>query len=103
MVTDQTSAHDALNGYIRAGLSLQEADKLRKHDPQTYILRSRASMVAHVQAMLEMQKRGAIVKDNGNNLRGQALEAGETHALDFPGFVPVYICPLFCRGKGPFR
>jgi urocanate hydratase len=103
MVTDQTSAHDALNGYIPAGLSLQEADELRKHDPQTYILRSKASMVTHVQAMLEMQKRGAIVFDYGNNLRGQALEAGETHALDFPGFVPAYIRPLFCRGKGPFR
>jgi urocanate hydratase len=103
MVTDQTSAHDALNGYIPAGLSLQEADELRKHDPQTYIQRSKASMVTHVQAMLEMHKRGAIVFDYGNNLRGQALEAGETHALDFPGFVPAYIRPLFCRGKGPFR
>src|SRR5438105_11292783 len=103
MVTDQTSAHDALNGYIPAGLSLQEADELRKHDPQTYIQRSKASMVAHVQAMLEMQKMGAIVFDYGNNLRGQALEAGETHALDFPGFVPAYTRPLFCRGKGPFR
>src|SRR5437660_3258300 len=103
MVTDQTSAHDALNGYIPAGLSLQEADELRKRDPQTYIQRSKASMVAHVQAMLEMQKMGAIVFDYGNNLRGQALEAGETHALDFPGFVPAYIRPLFCRGKGPFR
>ena len=103
MVTDQTSAHDALNGYIPVGLSLQEADELRKHDPQAYIQRSKASMVAHVQAMLEMQKRGAIVFDYGNNLRGQALEAGETNALDFPGFVPAYIRPLFCRGKGPFR
>jgi urocanate hydratase len=103
MVTDQTSAHDALNGYIPAGLSLQEADELRKHDPQTYIQRSKASMVTHVQAMLEMHKLGAIVFDYGNNLRGQALEAGETHALDFPGFVPAYIRPLFCRGKGPFR
>ncbi|MFL5696942.1 MAG: urocanate hydratase [Ktedonobacteraceae bacterium] len=103
MVTDQTSAHDALNGYIPAGLSLQEADELRTHDPQTYIQRSKASMVTHVQAMLEMHKRGAIVFDYGNNLRGQALEAGETHALDFPGFVPAYIRPLFCHGKGPFR
>src|SRR5438094_3796273 len=77
MVTDQTSAHDALNGYLPAGLSLEEADELRKHDPQTYIQRSKASMVSHVQAMLEMQKRGAIVFDYGNNLRGQALEAGE--------------------------
>jgi urocanate hydratase len=103
MVTDQTSAHDALNGYIPAGLSLQEADELRTRDPQGYIARSLASMVTHVRAMLEMQKRGAIVFDYGNNLRGQALAAGETHALDFPGFVPAYIRPLFCRGKGPFR
>lgn len=103
IVTDQTSAHDALNGYIPAGLSLQEASELRKHDPQKYIQRSKASMVAHVQAMLEMHKRGAIVFDYGNNLRGQALEAGEAHAMDFPGFVPAYIRPLFCRGKGPFR
>jgi urocanate hydratase len=103
MVTDQTSAHDALNGYIPAGLSLQEANELRTHDPQTYIQRSKASMVAHVRAMLQMQKMGAIVFDYGNNLRGQALAAGETHALDFPGFVPAYIRPLFCRGKGPFR
>ena len=103
LVTDQTSAHDALNGYIPAGLSLQEADELRQRDPQTYIQRSQASMVEQVRAMLEMQKRGAIVFDYGNNLRGQALAAGETHALDFPGFVPAYIRPLFCRGKGPFR
>lgn len=103
LVTDQTSAHDALNGYIPAGLSLAEADELRTRDPQEYIKRSMASMVTHVDAMLEMQKRGAIVFDYGNNLRGQALAAGETHALDFPGFVPAYIRPLFCRGKGPFR
>jgi urocanate hydratase len=103
MVTDQTSAHDALNGYIPAGLSLAEANELRESDPETYICRSRASMVEHVRAMLEMQRRGAVVFDYGNNLRGQALEAGETHALDYPGFVPAYIRPLFCRGKGPFR
>ena len=103
LVTDQTSAHDALNGYIPAGFSLQEADDLRQRDPQTYILRSQESMVEQVRAMLEMQKQGAIVFDYGNNLRGQALAAGETHALDFPGFVPAYIRPLFCRGKGPFR
>ncbi len=103
MVTDQTSAHDALNGYIPVGLSLQEADELRKRDPQGYIARSLESMVTHVRAMLEMQKMGAIVFDYGNNLRGQALAAGETHAMDFPGFVPAYIRPLFCRGKGPFR
>src|ERR1700730_2201053 len=103
MVTDQTSAHDALNGYIPAGLSLEEADELRKRDPQGYIARSLESMVTHVRAMLEMQKMGAIVFDYGNNLRGQALAAGEMHAVDFPGFVPAYIRPLFCRGKGPFR
>src|SRR2546427_4159924 len=103
MVTDQTSAHDALNGYIPAGLSLEEADELRKADPQAYIRRSMESMVTHVRAMLDLQKMGAIVFDYGNNLRGQALAAGETHALDFPGFVPAYIRPLFCLGKGPFR
>ncbi len=103
VVTDQTAAHDVLNGYIPAGMSLQEADELRQRDPQAYIQRARESIVAHVRAMLEMQKRGAVVFDYGNNLRGQALEAGETHALDFPGFVPAYIRPLFCRGKGPFR
>ena len=103
MVTDQTSAHDALNGYIPAGLSHEEADALRKNDPQQYIRRSMESMVTQVRAMLDMQKMGAIVFDYGNNLRGQALAAGETHAMDYPGFVPAYIRPLFCRGKGPFR
>src|SRR5947199_4565661 len=103
MVTDQTSAHDALNGYIPAGLSVEEADVLRQADPQAYIQRSMESMVTHVRAMLDLQKMGAIVFDYGNNLRGQALAAGETHALDFPGFVPAYIRPLFCLGKGPFR
>ncbi len=103
LVTDQTSAHDALNGYIPAGLSPEEADELRKRDPQAYIKRSMESMVIHVHAMLDLQKMGAIVFDYGNNLRGQALAAGETHAMDFPGFVPAYIRPLFCRGKGPFR
>jgi urocanate hydratase len=103
MVTDQTSAHDALNGYIPAGLTVQEANELRTRDPQEYTKRSLDSMVTHVRAMLEMQKRGAVVFDYGNNLRGQALAAGENHALDFPGFVPAYIRPLFCQGKGPFR
>ncbi len=103
MVTDQTSAHDALNGYIPAGMSLSEAGELRARDPQAYIARALESMVTHVRAMLEMQARGAIVFDYGNNLRGQALAAGETHAMDFQGFVPAYIRPLFCRGKGPFR
>ena len=103
MVTDQTSAHDALNGYIPAGMSLEVADELRGRDPQEYIRHSMESMVTHVRAMLEMQRQGAIVFDYGNNLRGQALAAGETHALAYPGFVPAYIRPLFCRGKGPFR
>ncbi len=103
MVTDQTSAHDALNGYVPGGLSLAEANELREGDPQEYMRRSMASMVEHVRAMLDMQKMGSIVFDYGNNLRGQALAAGETRALDFPGFVPAYIRPLFCRGKGPFR
>ena len=103
MVTDQTSAHDALNGYMPTGLSPAEAEVLRVQDPKAYVQRSTESMVTHVRAMLAMQERGAIVFDYGNNLRGQALAAGETHALDFPGFVPAYIRPLFCRGKGPFR
>lgn len=103
MVTDQTSAHDALNGYIPAGLSIEAANDLRTRDPQEYIKRSMASMVQHVQAMLAMQAQGAVVFDYGNNLRGQALAAGEQHALDFPGFVPAYIRPLFCEGRGPFR
>jgi urocanate hydratase len=77
----------SLNGYIPAGMTLREADELRQRDPQGYIQRSKESMVTHVRAMLEMQKRGSIVFDYGNNLRGQALEAGETHALDFPGFL----------------
>jgi len=103
IVTDQTSAHDALNGYVPVGLSPAEADDLRRRDPKTYVQRSMASMVTQVRAMLDMQEQGAVVFDYGNNLRGQALAAGETHALDYPGFVPAYIRPLFCRGKGPFR
>nr|BBH93351.1 urocanate hydratase [Thermogemmatispora argillosa] len=103
LVTDQTAAHDLLNGYIPAGLSLEEANDLRRRDPQGYIERARRSLVSQVQAMLEMQRRGAVVFDYGNNLRGQALAAGEPHALDFPGFVSAFIRPLFCRGKGPFR
>jgi len=103
IVTDQTSAHDTLNGYVPAGISLADANELRVQDPQMYVKRVQASIVTHVRAMLEMQRHGAIVFDYGNNLRGQALAAGETHAFDFPGFVPAYIRPLFCRGKGPFR
>ena len=99
MVTDQTSAHDALNGYIPAGLSLEEANELRQADPQTYIQRSMESMVTHVRAMLDLQKRGAIVFDYGNNLRGQALAAGETHALDFPGFCPSLYSSTLLPGQ----
>jgi urocanate hydratase len=103
IVTDQTSAHDPLNGYAPAGLSLDEAARLRAADPQEYVRRSRESMARHVEAILDLQARGAIAFDYGNNLRGQALEAGVANAFDYPGFVPAFIRPLFCRGKGPFR
>jgi len=102
-LTDQTSAHDPLNGYIPAGVSLEEAARLRKENPDEYLRRSMDSIATHVRAMLEMQKRGAVTFDYGNNIRGQALRAGVTNALDFPGFVPAYIRPLFCEGRGPFR
>src|SRR3972149_5722622 len=103
VVTDQTSAHDELNGYVPAGFSLDEALGMRKENPSDYIKRSFESMLAHVQAMLDFKKAGAIVFDYGNNLRGQALKAGLANAFDYPGFVPAYIRPLFCEGKGPFR
>jgi len=103
VVTDQTSAHDELNGYLPSGLSLDDALRLRKEKPADYIKRSFESMLAHVQAMLDFQKAGAIVFDYGNNLRGQAKKAGLANAFDYPGFVPEYIRPLFCEGKGPFR
>ena len=103
VLTDQTSAHDPLNGYIPAELSLEDAAELRARDPETYIRKSRESMASHVSSMIEMQKRGAIVFDYGNNLRGQAKEAGIQNAFDYPGFVPAYIRPLFFEGKGPFR
>ncbi|HEY7834752.1 MAG TPA: urocanate hydratase [Ktedonobacterales bacterium] len=103
LVTDQTSAHDALNGYIPAGLSLEDAAELRQRDPKEYERRSLASMAAHVTAMLDLDEAGAIVFDYGNNLRGQALRVGVEDAMHFPGFVPAFIRPLFCRGKGPFR
>ena len=102
-VTDQTSAHDPLNGYVPAGLTLEDAARLRARDPQEYIRRARESMARHVEAILTFQRRGAVVFDYGNNLRGQALEAGVNNAFDYPGFVPAFIRPLFCRGKGPFR
>jgi urocanate hydratase len=103
LVTDQTSAHDLLNGYIPAGLTLTEAATLRVSDPAEYERRALASVAEHVRAMLAMQAAGSITFDYGNNLRGQALRAGVTNALDFPGFVPAFIRPLFCEGKGPFR
>jgi len=103
LVTDQTSAHDTLNGYIPAGLTLATAAELRQRDPQEYVRRALDAIAVHVRAMLDMQRAGAHVFDYGNNIRGQALQAGVTNALDFPGFVPAYIRPLFCHGKGPFR
>ena len=102
VVTDQTSAHDALD-YIPLGLSIPEAKKLREKDPAEYRSRSLGSMVLHVEAMLAMQQRGAVVFDYGNNIRQQAYNQGLKNAFDFPGFVPAYIRPLFCQGKGPFR
>jgi urocanate hydratase len=103
VVTDQTSAHDVLYGYIPAGLTLEAAAHLREHDPETYKQRAIASMVAHVKAMLAWQANGAVVFDYGNNLRQRAFDAGVTDAFNYPGFVPAYIRPLFCEGKGPFR
>ncbi len=103
VVTDQTSAHDELNGYVPSGLSYEDALKLRKDDPDEYIRRSMESMAVHVQAMLGFQKQGSVVFDYGNNLRGQAEKAGVKDAFDYPGFIPAYIRPLFFEGKGPFR
>ncbi len=102
-LTDQTSAHDPLIGYLPEGLSNEAANILRKTNPEEYTKLSYATMAKHVLQMLALQKRGAITFDYGNNLRGRALEAGVTNAFDFPGFVPAYIRPLFCEGKGPFR
>jgi urocanate hydratase len=103
VLTDQTSAHDALAGYVPHGIAYAEALRLRRDDPQAYIARAMASMAAHVRAMLTLQERGAVTFDYGNNLRGQALAAGEGRAFDIGGFVPLFIRPLFCEGKGPFR
>jgi urocanate hydratase len=102
-LTDQTSAHDALQGYVPHGMPYAEALRLRDADPRAYIDRSMASMAAHIRAMLALQERGAVTFDYGNNLRGQALAAGETRAFEIGGFVPLFIRPLFCEGKGPFR
>jgi urocanate hydratase len=102
-VTDQTSAHDPLNGYVPVGYSLEAAADLRKNDPAQYVKLSKKSMADHVQAMLDLQKLGSTVFDYGNNIRQVALDEGVKDAFNFPGFVPAYIRPLFCEGKGPFR
>ncbi|MGX5630877.1 urocanate hydratase [Bacillus thuringiensis] len=103
LVTDQTSAHDPLNGYIPVGYTLEEAAKLREEDPERYVQLSKESMTKHVEAMLVMQEKGAITFDYGNNIRQVAFDEGLKNAFDFPGFVPAFIRPLFCEGKGPFR
>ncbi|MHA4216476.1 urocanate hydratase [Bacillus cereus] len=103
LVTDQTSAHDPLNGYIPVGYTLEEAAKLREKDPERYVQLSKESMTKHVEAMLAMQEKGAITFDYGNNIRQVAFDEGLKNAFDFPGFVPAFIRPLFCEGKGPFR
>jgi urocanate hydratase len=102
-VTDQTAAHDPLTGYVPAGLSVEDAAELRSSDPDEYLRRARASIVAHVEGLLEYVRRGSYVFDYGNNLRGEAHDAGVEEAFTYPGFVPAYIRPLFCRGIGPFR
>lgn len=103
VLTDQTSAHDPLNGYIPSGMSLGDAASLRESDPAEYVKRSKASMAVHVRAMLEMMDRGAVTFDYGNNIRQVAKDEGVENAFSFPGFVPAYIRPQFCEGKGPFR
>jgi urocanate hydratase len=103
LVTDQTAAHDPLTGYVPAGLSVDEAAALRSSDPDEYLARARLSIARHVEGLLEYVRAGSYVFDYGNNLRGEAREAGVTEAFSYPGFVPAYIRPLFCRGVGPFR
>ncbi|QSQ14962.1 urocanate hydratase [Myxococcus landrumensis] len=103
LVTDQTSAHDPLNGYVPVDMSLEAAAEMRKRDPEGYIRRARESMIMHVDAMNDFQRAGSHVFDYGNNLRGQAQLGGMENAFEFPGFVPAYIRPLFCEGMGPFR
>ncbi len=102
-VTDQTSAHDPLNGYVPAGFTLDDANQLRQTDPGAYVAESMKSMATHVKAMLDLKRAGAIAFDYGNNIRKQAFDAGVEQAFEIPGFVPEYIRPLFCEGKGPFR
>ncbi|MBC7809722.1 MAG: urocanate hydratase, partial [Burkholderiales bacterium] len=103
VLTDQTSAHDALNGYVPNGMTLDEALQLRREKPEEYVERSMEAMGEHVRAMLELKRMGAVTFDYGNNLRTQALQAGVDNAFEIPGFVPEYIRPLFCEGRGPFR
>src|SRR5206468_5479440 len=103
VLTDQTSAHDALNGYVPNGMSLDEAIRLRTSNPTEYVARSMSAMAQQVDAMLALQANGAITFDYGNNIRAQAVKAGVSKAFTIPGFVPEYIRPLFCEGKGPFR
>ena len=103
VVTDQTSAHDPLNGYVPRGYTLEEAEALRRRDPERYVKEATESIVIHVQAMLDFMRQGAVVFDYGNNIRGQAQAGGLADAFDFPGFVPAFIRPMFCVGKGPFR
>jgi urocanate hydratase len=103
LVTDQTAAHDPLTGYVPAGVSVEEAAQLRVSDPDDYLRRARDSIASHVEGLLEYVRRGSYVFDYGNNLRGEAYEAGIKDAFTYPGFVPAYIRPLFCRGVGPFR
>lgn len=103
VVTDQTSAHDPLHGYVAAGLSVAQAAEMREADPREYLRRSMASIRTHCEAVVEMQRRGAVAVDYGNNLRGHAKDAGFEDAFAYPGFVPAYVRPLFCLGQGPFR
>ena len=103
VLTDQTSAHDALNGYVPSGMTIADADRLRERDPKNYVERAMQSMARHVEAMLALKASGAVTFDYGNNIRAQATQAGVKNAFDIPGFVPEYVRPLFCEGKGPFR
>lgn len=103
VLTDQTSAHDPLGGYIPSGLDVEAAEELRSRDPEEYVRRARASIAEHVKAMLALKRKGAVAFDYGNNIRAEARDAGIEDAFDIPGFVPEFIRPLFCEGKGPFR